>query len=153
MNDTRRVLKRASPRENRSRQGCPRSMLHPSHDSKRGDVVGIGRIGEVAHDPELEHPLAVGLGVALALAGGHQRLALRHDRGRAPAHGGLVELPPVLGGDRRRAHERQPRGDGRDESSSAANAYSIARSPPQEYPTITGAQRPNSRQIDARSAT
>lgn len=50
-------------------QAFPGGLLDSADDAERGEVVRVGRVGEITGDAKLEKALAIGLGVALALAG------------------------------------------------------------------------------------
>src|SRR5437763_3617601 len=90
-------------------QASPDLVLRPRHDAKRRQVLGVVEIAEIAGNRQLEGAPLIRFGIALTQSTRAEGVALTFDLRRLHAPGELlVELPPVLGRDRRGRDEREP---------------------------------------------
>ena len=64
-------------------EAVPNALLNAAGDAKRREVVREGRIGEIPGDAQLERPLAIGVGVAVAEIRRGEVRAKFPDRGAA----------------------------------------------------------------------
>src|SRR5687767_12649763 len=84
----------------------PHLLLDATDDSERGQVVGAGRVREVAGDGELERALAIGVWITFTQPRARQLLPeLEQRRARLPLAEVGLELRPISAGHRCRIDE------------------------------------------------